>query len=143
MRELAREGASRAKTPRPIEEWRIIVKDRYPTYVDWPTYEMIRNCFACPYPDGHDVVPDPSAAFRRKYANVRPSARVQRYMPRRANSQALDHRSSGELAHFSSPGPTRSRLFPCAFLARRFALATRSRRIRRIERTPCSVFTYV
>ena len=43
MRELAREGASRAKAPRPIEEWRIVVKDRYPAYVDWPTYEMIRN----------------------------------------------------------------------------------------------------
>jgi DNA invertase Pin-like site-specific DNA recombinase len=43
MRELAREGASRAKVPRAIEEWRIIVKDRYPAYVDWPTYEMIRN----------------------------------------------------------------------------------------------------
>ena len=43
MRELAREGASRAKVPRPIEEWRIVVKDRYPAYVDWATYEMIRN----------------------------------------------------------------------------------------------------
>jgi len=43
MRELAREGASRAKAPRPIEEWRIVVKDRYPAYVDWATYEMIRN----------------------------------------------------------------------------------------------------
>jgi DNA invertase Pin-like site-specific DNA recombinase len=43
MRELAREGASRAKVPRPIEEWRIVVKDRYPAYVDWATYEMIRS----------------------------------------------------------------------------------------------------
>jgi hypothetical protein len=43
MRELAREGVSRAKAPRPIEEWRIVVKDRYPAYVDWKTYEMIRN----------------------------------------------------------------------------------------------------
>ena len=43
MRELAREGASRAKAPRAFEDWRIIVKDRYPAYVDWPTYEMIRN----------------------------------------------------------------------------------------------------
>jgi DNA invertase Pin-like site-specific DNA recombinase len=43
MRELAREGGSRAKMPRPIEEWRIIVKDRYPAYVGWTTYEMIRN----------------------------------------------------------------------------------------------------
>jgi DNA invertase Pin-like site-specific DNA recombinase len=30
MRELAREGASRAKAPRPMSEWRIVVKDRYP-----------------------------------------------------------------------------------------------------------------
>jgi DNA invertase Pin-like site-specific DNA recombinase len=43
MRALARDGASRAKVPRPIEEWRIVVKDRYPAYVDWPTYEMIRS----------------------------------------------------------------------------------------------------
>ena len=39
----AREGASRAKAPRPIEEWRIVVKDRYPAYIDWATYEMIRG----------------------------------------------------------------------------------------------------
>jgi DNA invertase Pin-like site-specific DNA recombinase len=43
MRALAREGASRAKASRPIEEWRIVVKGRYPAYVDWPTYEMIRS----------------------------------------------------------------------------------------------------
>lgn len=43
MRELTREGTSPAKVPRPIEEWRIVVKDRYPAYVDWTTYEMIRN----------------------------------------------------------------------------------------------------
>ena len=43
MRELACEGGSRAKMPRPIEEWRIVVKDRYPAYVGWTTYEMIRN----------------------------------------------------------------------------------------------------
>ena len=42
MRTAAREGASRAKAPRPIEEWRIVVKDRYPSYVDWATYEKIR-----------------------------------------------------------------------------------------------------
>ena len=40
-RALARDGASRAKAPRPIEEWRIVVKGRYPAYVDWQTYEMI------------------------------------------------------------------------------------------------------
>ena len=38
-----REGASRAKAPRPIEEWRIVVKDRYPSYIDWSTYEKIRT----------------------------------------------------------------------------------------------------
>jgi DNA invertase Pin-like site-specific DNA recombinase len=43
MRGLPGEGASRAKAPRPIEEWRIVVKDRYPAYIDWPTYELIRN----------------------------------------------------------------------------------------------------
>jgi hypothetical protein len=43
MRALAREGGSQAKVPRPLEEWRIVVKDRYPAYVDWATYEMIRN----------------------------------------------------------------------------------------------------
>jgi DNA invertase Pin-like site-specific DNA recombinase len=42
MRELVREGVSRAKAPRPIEEWRIVVKDRYPAYLDWTTYERIR-----------------------------------------------------------------------------------------------------
>jgi DNA invertase Pin-like site-specific DNA recombinase len=30
------------KAQRPIEEWRIVVKDRYPSYIDWPTYEKIR-----------------------------------------------------------------------------------------------------
>ena len=37
----AREGAWKAKAPRPVDEWRIIVKDRYPAYIDWPTYEKI------------------------------------------------------------------------------------------------------
>jgi hypothetical protein len=45
MRTTAREGGSRAKAPRPIEEWRIIVKNRYPAYIDWPTYEKIRAAF--------------------------------------------------------------------------------------------------
>jgi hypothetical protein len=49
-----RDGASRAKTPRPIEEWRIVVKDRYPAYVDWTTYEMIR-----------DVIKDNRAEYMR------------------------------------------------------------------------------
>ncbi|MGR4932790.1 hypothetical protein ACIPUD_39490 [Bradyrhizobium sp. CAR08] len=37
-----REGALPQKAPRPIEEWRIVVKDRYPAYIDWPIYEKIR-----------------------------------------------------------------------------------------------------
>ena len=38
----AREGGVPAKVPRPIDNWRIVVKDRYPAYIDWPTYEKIR-----------------------------------------------------------------------------------------------------
>jgi hypothetical protein len=41
MRAAARESAPQAKVPRPLEEWRIVVKDRYPAYIDWPTYEKI------------------------------------------------------------------------------------------------------
>lgn len=36
-------GRSDAKVARPIDEWRIVVKDRYPPYIDWPTYEKIRD----------------------------------------------------------------------------------------------------
>jgi DNA invertase Pin-like site-specific DNA recombinase len=42
IRTLPRDGGSPGKEPRPIEEWRIVVKDRYPPYIDWPTYEKIR-----------------------------------------------------------------------------------------------------
>lgn len=42
VRTVAREGASPTKAARPMEEWRIVVKDRYPSYIDWPTYERIR-----------------------------------------------------------------------------------------------------
>lgn len=42
MRALTREGAVPAKVARPMAEWRIVVKDRYPAYIDWPTYEKIR-----------------------------------------------------------------------------------------------------
>ncbi|WP_247821823.1 recombinase family protein [Bradyrhizobium sp. 187] len=31
-----REGALPQKAQRAIEEWRIVVKDRYPPYIDWP-----------------------------------------------------------------------------------------------------------
>lgn len=34
---------AKAKVARPLEEWRIVVKDRYPAYIDWPTYEKIRS----------------------------------------------------------------------------------------------------
>ncbi len=37
------DNRSSAKVAKPIEEWRIVVKDRYPAYIDWPTYEKIRN----------------------------------------------------------------------------------------------------
>ncbi len=35
-----RQGRS-TKTSRPFEQWRIVVKDRYPAYIDWATYEKI------------------------------------------------------------------------------------------------------
>ena len=43
IRAATREGGAAAKVARPIEEWRIVVKDRYPAYIDWPTYEKIRG----------------------------------------------------------------------------------------------------
>ena len=39
-------GGGAGKAPRPMNEWRVIVKDRYPAYIDWPTYEKIRNTIA-------------------------------------------------------------------------------------------------
>jgi hypothetical protein len=42
-RSVTHEGHLSGKALRPIEEWRIVVKDRYPSYVDWPTYEKIRG----------------------------------------------------------------------------------------------------
>ncbi|TIP51006.1 MAG: recombinase family protein [Mesorhizobium sp.] len=48
------EGGSPTKVARPIDEWRIVVKDRYPPYIDWPTYENIR-----------DVVRDNRAEYMR------------------------------------------------------------------------------
>jgi DNA invertase Pin-like site-specific DNA recombinase len=53
-RPAAREGGASAKLARPIEEWRIVVKDRYPSYIDWPTYEKIR-----------DIVSDNRAEYMR------------------------------------------------------------------------------
>jgi len=42
IRAVMRDGAPPAKVARPIEEWQIVVKGRYPAYIDWPTYEKIR-----------------------------------------------------------------------------------------------------
>jgi DNA invertase Pin-like site-specific DNA recombinase len=42
-RAVSREGRPPGKAPRPMAEWRIVVKDRYPSYIDWPTYERIRG----------------------------------------------------------------------------------------------------
>jgi DNA invertase Pin-like site-specific DNA recombinase len=38
MRAARRESAPQSKVPRPMEEWRIVVKDRYPAYIGWSTY---------------------------------------------------------------------------------------------------------
>ncbi|KRS10804.1 recombinase family protein [Roseovarius indicus] len=45
MRDPTPDGRApgKAKVARPLEEWRIVVKDRYPAYIDWPTYEKIRS----------------------------------------------------------------------------------------------------
>ncbi|TBD93303.1 recombinase family protein [Rhizobium ruizarguesonis] len=43
FRAAGRDGGSEAKTPKDIKDWRIIVKDRYPHYIDWSTYEKIRD----------------------------------------------------------------------------------------------------
>lgn len=43
MRDTTPDGGSPAKVAKPLEEWRIVVKGRYPAYVDWPTYERIRR----------------------------------------------------------------------------------------------------
>ncbi|WP_245286632.1 recombinase zinc beta ribbon domain-containing protein [Bradyrhizobium sp. ARR65] len=37
------EGRLPTKVPKPIEQWRIIVKDRYPPYIAWQSYENIRG----------------------------------------------------------------------------------------------------
>lgn len=46
MRKTDREGSGAGKMPRPMGQWRVIVKDRYPAYIDWPTYEKIRGIIA-------------------------------------------------------------------------------------------------
>jgi hypothetical protein len=48
-------GKSAMKAAKPIEEWRIVVKDRYPAYIGWQTYEKIRG-----------IVSDNRAEYMRK-----------------------------------------------------------------------------
>jgi len=36
-------GGRRMRTARAAEEWRIVVKDRYPAYIDWTVHEAIRG----------------------------------------------------------------------------------------------------
>ena len=43
IRAATREDRASAKVARPIDDWRIVVKDRYPAYIDWPSYEKIRS----------------------------------------------------------------------------------------------------
>lgn len=44
VREAAPDGHLKAKQQRlPIEEWRVVIKDRYPTYIDWKTFEKIQD----------------------------------------------------------------------------------------------------
>ena len=49
------DGRSPMKVRRPIDQWRIVVKDRYPAYIDWQTYEKIRG-----------IVSDNRAEYMRK-----------------------------------------------------------------------------
>ena len=37
------DGKSRMTAARPIDQWRFMVKNRYPAYIDWQTYEKIRG----------------------------------------------------------------------------------------------------
>ena len=46
LRKAGSDGGCAGKTLRPINEWRVVVKDRYPAYIDWQTYEKIRNIIA-------------------------------------------------------------------------------------------------
>ena len=43
LRAAGVETLSPGKVARPIEEWRVVVKDRYPPYIDWATFETIRD----------------------------------------------------------------------------------------------------
>jgi DNA invertase Pin-like site-specific DNA recombinase len=43
LRKASGDGRPPMKKPKPIEDWRVIVKDRYAAYIDWQTYEKIRG----------------------------------------------------------------------------------------------------
>jgi Recombinase/Recombinase zinc beta ribbon domain len=49
------DGRSPMKARKPIDQWRFVVKDRYPAYIDWQTYEKIRG-----------IVSDNRAEYMRK-----------------------------------------------------------------------------
>lgn len=44
--ELACPGGKSQKTPRTMEDWRIVVKDRYPAYIPWKTYQANQGILA-------------------------------------------------------------------------------------------------
>ena len=46
MKEQLGPGGSRQKVLRKMEDWRIVVKNRYPAYVDWRSFESIQAIFA-------------------------------------------------------------------------------------------------
>lgn len=46
MRKAGAGGDCSGKASRPMNQWRIVVKDRYPAYIDWQTYEKIRATIA-------------------------------------------------------------------------------------------------
>jgi len=54
-------GKSAMKAAKPIEDWRVLVKDRYPPYIDWTTYEKIRG-----------IVSDHRAEYMRKQTRGAP-----------------------------------------------------------------------
>jgi Recombinase len=62
-------GARPMQKPRPREEWRFIVKDKYPAYISWETFdkiqEMLRDNYAeyvrIPTKPATDSNPKPAA----------------------------------------------------------------------------------
>ncbi|WP_299846148.1 hypothetical protein, partial [uncultured Jannaschia sp.] len=44
--ELACPDGKPQKTPRTMEDWRIVVKDRYPAYIPWKTYQANQGILA-------------------------------------------------------------------------------------------------